>query len=232
MLSKSHEDLVCVYTPRRRALRPLLTAWTGVVSRYCTIERHKDNPWWFNERATLSTLAGAAWSLPGWAALEEFSTRKRGGIVPKDHTDDGSRVGRCDLYVTTGQREVSYAIEAKQAWQSIGPRCNGYRHVHDMMRLAWTDAGELHIEDAAHRLAITFVVPFITKSNPPELHRAMVEQWLATTGFTVGGRGLTAYAHVFPKKIQYFKNDMSKRTFPGVVMLVEERFKANRRLSE
>ena len=231
-MPNGHDDLVCVYTPKRRALRPLLTAWTDVVLRYCAIEHHQDNPWWFNERATLSTLAGAAWSLPGWAALEEFSTRKRGGIVPKDRTDDGSRTGRCDLYVTTRRRDNSYAIEAKQAWQPIGPRSDGCQNVLRMMKSAWDDAGNLHIEDAAHRLAITFIVPFITKSHTPETHREMVEQWLVTIESEVERSKLTAYAHVFPKNFQHFKNEVSELTFPGVVMLVKERFKANRRQRE
>lgn len=37
----------------------------------------KENPGWYNERASLSVLAGAAWTIKDWFALEEVSTIKR-----------------------------------------------------------------------------------------------------------------------------------------------------------
>jgi hypothetical protein len=49
------------------------------VLRYCNVQEDEYNPWYHGERASISTLAGAALTIPGWAALEEFATEKRGG---------------------------------------------------------------------------------------------------------------------------------------------------------
>lgn len=46
------------------ALRALLESWIKVVKRYCDAHE-RDNCWWYNERASLSTLAGAAWAIKG-----------------------------------------------------------------------------------------------------------------------------------------------------------------------
>jgi hypothetical protein len=45
------------------------------VERYT--KAFKENPGWYNERASLSVLAGAAWTIKDWFALEEVSTIKR-----------------------------------------------------------------------------------------------------------------------------------------------------------
>ncbi|WBX91992.1 hypothetical protein [Pseudoxanthomonas mexicana] len=72
-----------------RGLHPLLTAWVELIQDYCRCDDYDDNPWWYNERASLSTLAGAAWRKPGWYALEEFSTTKR-GVIDGRVIEDGS----------------------------------------------------------------------------------------------------------------------------------------------
>lgn len=235
-MGKHVEDLVAVYAGSLPTLKPLLTAWTQVVLRYCDNEGYCDNPWWFNERATLSTLAAAAWTLDGWAALEEFNTRKRGGIVPKDRTDEGSRHGRCDLYVSH-KRGHSYAIEAKQAWQAIGNDADA-EATNLMMAAAWDDVGKLDKEEAKRRLAVTFVIPFLAKkiANVPnagiEHTRSVVDDWLRTNPIDALDRTPHAYAWVFPGNTAEFYNGKSGRVFPGVLMLIEERLRAQRRTAE
>lgn len=128
--------------------------------------------------ASLSILAGAAWTLDNWCALEQFSTKKRGKI-PSDRIEEGGlKDGRCDLYLSN--KKNSYVIEAKQAWQSIGPRANGYNYLLQQgMENAWKDAGCLSAEEADYRYAATFVVPYVPKTNV-EKHgvRELVEEWL------------------------------------------------------
>ena len=79
------------------SLKTLLEQWTAMVERYAAIHKYVDNCWWYNERATLSSLAGAAWSMENWVALEEFSTGTR-HKVKADGVESGDlRPGRCDL---------------------------------------------------------------------------------------------------------------------------------------
>ena len=59
----------------------------------------EDNPWWYNERASLSVLAGAAWTLKDWFALEEFSTIKRMRTLAPSVDEGHLRNGRCDLFI-------------------------------------------------------------------------------------------------------------------------------------
>lgn len=220
-------DLVHVSTPDLPVLRPLLASWTQAVLRYCKFQGHEDNPWWFNERASLSTLAGAAWSLPGWAALEEYSTQKR-GVVPSKKVDDGElRNGRCDLFVRN--KNHHFAVEAKQVWQSIGAQTDGVINVHKGMKKAWKDAGDLQLEEADHRLAATFVVPYLPPRALKTKHpHEFVNDWLASEPFAVKGRVPAAVAYVFPQRWENYVGETNKRAFPGVVLVIEQRKKGNR----
>ncbi|HEY1027925.1 MAG TPA: hypothetical protein VGE28_09915 [Pseudomonas sp.] len=210
-----------------RDLTKLLTAWVDAVLRYQSLFPH-DNCWWYNERATLSSLAGAAWSLPNWVALEEFSTQKRGKI-PDDEMDEGElRPGRCDLFISNRNR--SYAIEAKQAWQRIGQRGSGTKAMHRAQRAAWYDCWYLK-DEADRRFAATFVVPTITLNEARgELDKGQicaktvserVAAWLEKcNGFSSRSNRRTSYAWVFPKLGKAYSND--RHHFPGVVLILEE----------
>lgn len=222
-----HEDLICVHAPGNKDLRDLLAAWTCVVLRYCALHGYEDNPWWANERASLSTLAGAAWTLDNWCALEEFSTKKRGKI-PSDKVEEGGlKNGRCDLYLSNKKR--SYVIEAKQAWQSIGSLANGYNHLHQGMKDAWKDAGCLSAEEADYRYAATFIVPYVPKTDV-EKHsvRELVEEWLFPDEILPIGNGKLLFAYVFPGNWKDFISDRAKVAFPGVMLVLEERKRANK----
>lgn len=222
-----HEDLICVHAPVNKDLRDLLTAWTRVVLRYCALHGYEDNPWWANERASLSTLAGAAWTLDNWCALEEFSTKKRGKI-PSDQVEEGGLTnGRCDLYLSN--KKTSYVIEAKQAWQSIGANADGYNYLHKGMEKAWEDAGCLSADEANYRYAATFIVPYVPKTHV-EKHgvRELVEEWLSSDDIVPIGKGKLLYAYVFPGKWKEFISDKAKVAFPGVMLVLEERKRANK----
>ena len=229
-MKSNSEDLQYVYTPKLKSLRPLLNEWTGIVLRYCALSRFCDNPWWFNERATLSTLAGAAWSLPDWVALEEFKTLKRDS-VPSTKVEQGQLTpGRCDLYVSN--KKYDFAFEAKQAWQSIGKNSGGMKYVCLAMGKAWTDAGNLDVDEASHRLAATFIVPYIPSvqaKNADDLAvREAVTKWIENLLKELKQSDkLAAVAYVFPAKAKKFRNDNGV-AFPGIVLLIQERIKGNK----
>jgi len=214
-------------------LKTLLTAWIKAVERYSALFDHEDNCWWYNERATLSSLAGAAWLLDDWIALEEFSTKKRAN--PKnDCVESGQlKLGRCDLFISNP--DTSFAIEAKQAWQSFGSKADGISYAHKAMKAAWDDSGCLQKDEAGRRFAATFIVPSISCNEvrgdngsglSQEKLLSRLETWLAAGGdFIRPGGKETSYAYVFPG-IGNESFSIKQRHFPGVVLVLEERFRA------
>lgn len=217
-------------------LSVLLTAWVKAVERY-TSANERDNPWWYNERASLSVLAGAAWTLKNWHALEEFSTQKRHRTL-KPGVDGGSlRNGRCDLYVQSPQ--TSYAIEAKHTIQSIGSRSDGYTFMYRAMRKAWEDSGDLSNWEADRRFAVTFVVPSIPMSEVviddgvERVCASKVEQsiksWLTEQpSYTGPSLKKTDFAFIFPG-LGNPHYSLDGRYYPGVLVIFEERYRAHRR---
>jgi hypothetical protein len=216
-----------------KGLNPLLVSWTQTTIDFCRRRNFEDNCWWYNERASLSILAGAAWRIKGWSALEEFSTTKR-GVVPENELDPGRIVrGRCDLLLAHASSD--YAVEAKQVWQPIGRRARVNR-VKSGMQKAWQDVGNLTHDEGDHRLALTFVAPYIPLCEVGELTirgaavvdevavRDVVESWLKGLDLSV----MDAYAYAFPRVASGFVNDAQKYVFPGSLICVRKRKKANR----
>lgn len=226
------EDLIRVTISDRsgseiNVLRPLLDAWTEAVMRYCRLHGFESNPWWNNERASVSILAGAAWTLNGWAALEDFAARKVGRESQGEEKD-----GRCALYVCSGQGH--YAFEAKQAWQNIG---NGSDRdaIRPELRRAWNGASVLDVGDEASRIAATFVVPRIVQPHvqrsPGEV-RELVENWLSSDPFDDGDLHVPspdALAYVFPGRSQNFSIQKGQRLFPGIALALFVRKRGTRR---
>lgn len=210
-----------------KGIYPLLKEWTAVVEDFCRSDNHQDNPWWYNERASLSTLAGAAWRLPKWNALEEFSTTKR-GKVPEKSIEDGAVVrGRCDLYVS--HPTTSFAIEAKQAWQPIGRKAKK-DHVLPALRRAMKDAGHLTANQADHRLGVVFAAPYVPLSEvsdpgfrgsrvvDPSRVRASFDAWVDKTDFSK----FDAYGVVFVARCEQFVSQTAiPRVFPGVLVAIQ-----------
>lgn len=229
------DDLTdCRTNKTLKGLSPLLQSWLAIVKRSVVADGYWDVPWWYNERATLSTLAGAAWKLDTWSALEEFSTKKR-GVMPDKKVDPGRLVGgRCDLYVSHPTSD--FAFEAKQAWQPM-LASDPTLHLTRAMVGALKDAGDLTAGMGTHRLGLVFVVPNIPvdkvatgyrKGGKPIIDRALaraaVEAWLAHVDLSA----FDAHAYIFPARCNEFYND-KKRFFPGVVVLIKRKPRGNKR---
>lgn len=226
-ISVAAKDRIEIRTTRElRGINRLLKEWTNVVRSYCEFDQFDDNPWWYNERANLSLLAAAAWRLNGWQALEEFSTTKR-GVVPHAKIDSRKNVnGRCDLYVS--HASTSFAVEAKQAWQSLSGRART-DNITPTMGLARLDAGNLTSDQADHRLAVVFAVPFIPlkqvciggrKGNRKLDHaevRRLFDAWVVSLDLT----GYDAHALVYLDRFDAFVSEKYHRVYPGVVLLVK-----------
>ncbi|GFM83324.1 hypothetical protein PSCICN_40160 [Pseudomonas cichorii] len=198
-------------------IQELLDAWLKAVKRYVDM-LDNDNCWWHNERANVSTLAGAAWSL-GWVALEEYPTRKHrpaNSDIDKPETDGR---GRCDLYISNEHED--FAFEAKHAWQLVG----GPDVVKAAMVLARRDALALKREASRH-FAATFIVPFLPKAQVQGMTGddllGQLKQWLHSQNEFNGDKQQNiSYACTFSGTgKESWSNDINH--FPGVVLVLEE----------
>ena len=138
-----------IVNPQLSGLKPLLRAWTRLVVEYA--KALGEPPYWCNERADVSILAGAAWRLGG-ICLEEFSSEKG--------TKSSKRKGRADLFFHL--RHTDYSLEAKRIYVGLrrGPNV---KRVAQELELARRDALECEAEGVHFRIGIVFVVPYIKK---------------------------------------------------------------------
>lgn len=229
------------HTHSCKALTPLsamLKEWIKVNEHYVNV--HGDDAcWWYNERATLSSLAGAAWRV-GWLALEEYGTTKGDGSRDAATGKPKSKYGRCDMYVTAGdfRSSSSYSVEAKQIWRPIGPYvANPIEMLEESLKDAWKDAGKLSKEEADKRLAITFIVPSFPASllsahacamqdlNEQEIATDLVQRWLDEV---VQRIKCDALAYCFPKKARVLRSNRNERIFPGIVSVIRQKRRANK----
>gem|GEM_PF-3217599 len=175
-------------------LGPLIEEWQDYVIRYCKIHAdcglHNDLPWAYNERASVSVLAAAAWKLKNGCALEEYRDRKR-DVSRKDKRTGRSKEvkGRVDLYVCN-QVGTGIAMEAKQIETIIRiPAKLKYfddlavdkRNIGHAMARAWKSTKRLRADTADKRYSLTFVAPiFRLESSKGERGAidAAVNAWL------------------------------------------------------
>jgi hypothetical protein len=235
---KNHEEARMVATITKawacqslKGLTPVFRKWTDLVTRYSALD-HDDACYWYNERATLSVLAAAAWQVKGWVGLEEYSTRKSSVADPADPEPKYDRHGRCDLYVASKRGGAQYACEAKQAWQPMGSARieDDLRVVRAKRRAASTAASELTKIEAAHRLALTLCIPTLAiygrkVALTESLITDHVEAWCKKIQSEFS---LHAFACAFPAHSRMLTNDDARRYFPGVAILVQERKKGMR----
>lgn len=143
-------------------LQPLLREWIEVITSYSS-HRADDELYWYNEQASVSTLAAAAARLH-WHVLAEFTIER--GL---DSRASGAAKGRADLWfeVPSQQRRESFLIEAKQRWLPLAHGDSGLNHyVTDDLDSAF---GQLRrVKDAeGHRLGAVFIVPKLAVSLSP-----------------------------------------------------------------
>lgn len=211
---------VVVNAKSLKQLTPVLDSWVETVLEYSKVT--EDACWWYNERANISILAAAAWRTTGWVALEEYSTNKRGG-------DGDDTYGRCDLYMENGK--ISYAIEAKHAWQPIGG--SGISYAEKKINLAWKDVGSLQNDEADIRIAATFIIPSIAKSQLSNEEAiddkhidVLMDKWLKTFQNELEKKySVDALAYVYNPSERHI--NAQGRLFPGIVLLLQYRQRAS-----
>jgi len=59
------KSAVLINNKKIKALKPILKRWIEINQEYCDAYPAEDCPYWYNERAAISTLAGAVWKSGG-----------------------------------------------------------------------------------------------------------------------------------------------------------------------
>lgn len=188
-----------------RQLYPVLQAWADALNQYLTYFDYDDNPWWYNERANLSCLAGAAWKVDG-IALEEYRTEK--GKVSDRWK------GRCDLLL--GTRDEIFGCEAKQVWCPVGRKAKkGVQVAKKGLKKACEDARNL-TKDEGRRLGLCFVVPYLPKRDKDHVDQ-QIKAWLND----LRNIECCSIAWCFPEMARNLTSTTGE-FYPGVVLLVKE----------
>ena len=154
MATKHRDVLVSGWGKPQADLERVLRAWLKILDRY-RAAAPRDAPYWFNERASVSTLAAGAWACGG-VSLEEYSSRK------------GKRqlsAGRADLWIRTSS--CSYSLEAKQLFRSFrGHTC--VTAASEWLEWAAEDARKIQRSEARKRGGVLFLAPYVRRGYAAE----------------------------------------------------------------
>lgn len=191
-----------------RSLKPIVDEWIDVIlQKYVDYFSMEDVPWWYNERATLSSLAAAAWMAQG-IALEEYKTQKGKKSNP--------RTGSCDLFLGA-ESGAWFECEAKQTWCAVGRRArNGFESAKSGLKDACDNAKKLRKTEGVRRLGLCFLIPYLPIGDKDYVVE-QIEKWLKD----LDGLKRDCIAWAFPEKTRYIEGS-DKQIYPGVVLLVKE----------
>ena len=193
-------------------LKPILEKWCSINRRFLK-EAESDCPWWYNERASVSILASAAWA-SGHIALEEYVTKKG------RRKNDKEWPGRCDLKIKVNSS--NYLFEAKQQWAMLSKKSGkvSLKETRDKilksLDSARRDSGKLKSR-AGRRFGISFVVPRISETEEGRLDERLDELLYL---LKEKRKRYDAIAWFFAKKKD--RPRKKERIYPGVVLLIKE----------
>jgi hypothetical protein len=145
-----------------KGLKPIIKTWMDLIRKYSNRHKNEDALYWYNERATLSTLVGAIWKWDG-TALEEFLSTK---TKSQNKKSKRTKSGRTDLWFEW--RDKQYIVEAKQ----ISPSMHKSKkpivdQLKESLEKACNDAVKFSFQDGNKqyvRIGITFLTPCLPKS--------------------------------------------------------------------
>jgi len=173
----------------------------------------KDAPWWYNERASVSLLAGAAWLADG-RAFEEFAIKKG--------RTRSRRKGRGDLWFKVHSNPHYFIVEAKQIYPSVRAR-KLLPSILKALGEACHEAKEIDEEgmSRSHRIGLVFVVPYVRRLQEVD---PRVDDFLEMTKRErKGDLKDCAMAWVFRRPNQGIPYDDEEKCFyPGVLMLMRK----------
>ena len=200
------KDIRGIHIGSLQSLRPMLKQWQEIIEWWDAKNTEHDASWWYNERASISQLAGAVWRCDGWA-FEEFGTEKIS--APN---------GRCDIAFGFGRR--NFWGEAKQCWPALSQENYQAKEMVEK-HLRWARDEVLEgITGGYTGLAITFVSSKIAPSTADNIGidaviKDLVRQLRAIQNVTL--------AWTFPVSKRNLKSELGKYKgyyFPGAVVAI------------
>jgi hypothetical protein len=194
-----------VHCPSLRILKGVLNEWIATNLRIVR-EWRGDVPWWYNERASLSVLAGAVWR-KGGLVFEEFVADKRSGERPRPKYS-----GRNDLYLKVG--EYQFIAEAKQCWSGavrVNEKTAG--HIQQKLNEACADIRRCP-RNGQRKLGVLFAAPYIASSEKNRVDQH-IGKWVAF----IKTVKCSCSAWVFPKESRHLG---AGNICPGVAVLIKE----------
>ncbi len=195
-----------------RSLKPVFKKWQELSASPEWLNAG-DAPWWYGERASLSSFAGAVWLRGRWA-FEEFGAYKK--TIRKGKTKWIS--GRIDLAFRVG-REY-FLAEAKQYWPGF-TKDNADVVIGEL--IGFLDAACEDVRKVSERgyarMGIVFAVPSIHKTKEKHLDANLsnlIQGLMARKELTV--------VYTFPKKARRIKaiKPYHDRIYPGVVLIARK----------
>jgi hypothetical protein len=141
--------------PMKPKLKSLLDRWVTLVGDpYWT---NRDAPWWYNEAASVSTVAAAAWLNGGRALLDYRATKSHENVQWK---------GRADIWIDLGEEE--YIGEAKMYWPSLS-RSKGHGRTTKMLEWARADAKHNLKSKTITRVGLLIISPWTARLDDDAL---------------------------------------------------------------
>jgi hypothetical protein len=194
------------YERLRRHFRPILEEWTKLICRYTEEYDPTDALYWYNERATLSTLAHAIVRKKSFV-LEEYRMKKHS-------IHDRPWEGRADLFFVCGK--TKYVAEAKQMWLSISSRAKRSRwqkRIGEKLNIAKHEAVQSKEHQGLQAIGVLFVVPYVSDRDSEEtesLTRDCITQ--------MSDLDYDAMAYAFPRGTQV--KSKAGYLYPGVFCFI------------
>ncbi|MBU4313823.1 MAG: hypothetical protein KJ821_03400 [Actinobacteria bacterium] len=183
-------------------IEALLSKWVKMHESFCNYST-KDSLYWYNERASISTLAGAVWKCSEFS-LEEYRTIKK--------YRKGSWSGRADLWFTWRKRE--YYVETKQTWISLSKKSNvstATGRINKALQNAIKEAAYIEKEEG-QALGLVFVIPYIrsTESDHMDSRLKILIEQVEKVNYEI-------MAYTFPTTCRLLESD--NYIYPGVVLV-------------
>jgi len=183
----------------------LLEEWMLALERYSRLMDGEDAAYFYNERANISVLSGAAWRA-GWIALEEFQHEK-------GYSNKKKISGRADLWLANNRD--AELIEAKFQWICMGTG-NINRMVIDTMDNATDDAIKTRANTKTVKAIGVGFFPVYKKDNRVKDLDELIEQTL----IDFDEQDFHAMAWCFPKEMREYVSSKSN-ILPGIIMLAK-----------
>lgn len=201
---------------RKKNFKPILQKWISIIKSYSD-SQIGDHLYWYNERASLSTFAGAVYSdrsdkKPHFALEEYRATKGRRRVE-----------GRIDMWLRLGT--VEYVIEAKQKWISITKTpSDSQQTIKSIQRTL--DKAKKDAEKSAQGtkgyhpepIGLIFIIPYFKKNGGERLDKP--REFLKTLGNELAKIDCFCYALAFPDNGMITETIDGYR-YPGVALLMK-----------